>query len=209
MTVTVTPWPGTSGAAANSYASVSDADAYFATRLGASGWTSLTGSAGTDTKGQALITATRMIDRQRWAGVPATGNNVNSSLAWPRSGVTDKYGDAVTSTGLPTDLVIGCEELALSLLEDESVQDTVAGGSNTKRVKAGQVEVEFFRPTLGVLGRFPQVVQELLSQFLAGAGSVAGGVVSGDDRKSYFDIIVDDDPDVAVDNTFGVIDVFP
>lgn len=205
MSVTVTAWPGTSGAAANSYDTVANATVYFNGRLGADAWT----AADTATKGQALISATRMIDRQRWAGTKNTSADVNSDLAWPRSGVTDKYGNSVSSTAIPDDLMIGFYELALSMLEDETVQDTPAGGSNTKRVKAGSVEVEFFRPTLGALGRFPQVVQELLAQFLGGASSNTGGLVSGDDRKSYFDIVVDDDPDVAIDNTFGVLDVLP
>jgi hypothetical protein len=161
----------------------------------------------TDQQKQSLISSTRMIDRQRWAGTQVV--YPYSELAWPRSGVTDKYGNAVASDALPDDLTTGFYELALSLLEDEAIQDTPAGGSNTRRVKAGSVEVEFFRPTLGALGRFPQVVQELLSQFLAGASSAVGGIVSGDDRVSYFDIIVSDDPDVAVDNTFGMLDVLP
>lgn len=197
MAVTVTAWPGTSGAAANSYDTVANATTYFSGRLGADAWTDAT----TDQKGQALITATRMIDRQRWAGTQVDYDN--SDLAWPRSGVTDRYGNSVASDAIPEDLMIGFYELALSLLEDESVQDTPAGGSNTKRVKAGSVEVEFFRPTLGVLGRFPQVVQELLAQFLAGANSNTGGLVSGDDRVSYFDVTDD------IDNTFGVLDVLP
>lgn len=204
MAVTLNAWPGTSGALANSYDTVANATTYFTGRLGADAWTDATN----DQKAQALISATRMIDRQRWAGTRST-DFPYSELQWPRDGVTDKYGDAVDGDTLPDDLVTGFYELALALLEDEAVQDTPAGGSNTKRVKAGSVEVEFFRPTLGAVGRFPQIVQELLSQFLAGAAASAGGIVSGDDRLSYFDVIVSDDPDVAVDNTFGVLDVMP
>lgn len=205
MAATLYAWPGTSAGFANAYCAVSDGDTYFASRLGADAWT----DASTDEKKQALVSATRMIDRQRWAGTSTSGTFPYSTLAWPRSGVTDKYGDSVSATGLPADIITGTEELALALLEDESAQDTASAGTNTKRVKAGQVEVEFFKPTLGQLGRFPLIVQELLGQFLAGANSSSAGVVSGDDRQSYFDVIVSDDPDVAVDNTFSPLDVFP
>lgn len=173
-TITLTAWDD---ADANSYASVADADAYFLARLGSASWT------GTEPKKAALISATRMIDRQMWQGTPTEDDQ---DLAWPRSGVVDRYGTAMADDELPADFVLGFYELALALLEDETVQDTQQG-SNTKRVKAGQVEVEFFRSTLGLLGKFPQIVNDLLAQFLGGATGAAGGLVSGDCRESFFD----------------------
>jgi hypothetical protein len=204
MAITVVAWPGTSAGEANSYDTVANVNSYMLGRLGADAWT----DAATDLRNQAVVSATRMIDRQSWQGTRSE-DFPYSPLAWPRDGVVDRYGNDVDGDTLPDDFVVGFYELVLALLEDEAVQDVPAGGSNTKRVKAGQVEVEFFRPTLGVLGRFSQIVQELLGQYLSGARGGSGGIISGDDRLSYFDVIESDDPDVAVDNTFGVGDVIP
>jgi len=184
MTVTVTVWPD---AAANSYTDVATADTYFEVRLGAASWTAAT----TDQKGQALISATRMIDRQMWQGAVYDAATPQP-LQWPRTGVVDKYGTAVATTTLPGDLVLGCMELALALLEDESNQDAYEGGSNVRRVKAGSVEVELFRPTLGLQGRFTTIVTELLGQFMASPwteASFSSGQLDSDgcDRESYFD----------------------
>ena len=65
MPVTVTVEDGTGVADANSYASVAQADNYFASRPRSSSWTPLTD----DQKGQYLIHATRLLDASViWSG---------------------------------------------------------------------------------------------------------------------------------------------
>ena len=69
MPVTVTVENGTGMPTANSYASVAQADAYFATRPRSTAWTGLT----EDQKAQYLIHAARILDASvvwRGAGVP-------------------------------------------------------------------------------------------------------------------------------------------
>lgn len=177
MAITFIAWPTDD---ANSYSSVADADAYFVARLNATDWT----GAVTATKQSALITATRMIDRQTWQGTPTV---TDQPLAWPRSGVVDRYGNTMADDELPADFVLGFYELALALLQDDALQDTSTQGTNTKRVKAGQVEVEFFRSTLGLVGKFPNVVNDYLAQFLGGATGAEAGLAEGTDRCSFFD----------------------
>jgi hypothetical protein len=62
----------------NSYISLADADEYFTARLHSDLWN----TAATDEKAQALITATRQIDRLPFRGVKRLSNQ---ALAFPRS----------------------------------------------------------------------------------------------------------------------------
>jgi hypothetical protein len=187
MAVVVIDWP-TTPHTANSYVSVATANTYFNLRLDPDAiWSAAT----TDLKGQAVITATRMIDRQRWQGTVTTATD---PLQWPRTGVHDKYGNALSSTTLPSDLVLGCYELAYGLLQDSTLQNQAVAGSNTKLLKAGSVEIQYFRSTIGQVGKFPQIINELLAQFLA--GSVSTGVASGADRTTQFP---DDQMDIVDD----------
>lgn len=163
------------------YVSVDDADDYLAAALHAVVWASATATQ----KGQAIVTATRMLDRQIWQGEKTSDAQ---ALAWPRSGVTTRDGAAVDEDTIPQAVIDACCELAAGLLEDPGAQTSVTAGSNIKRVKA-EVEVEFFGPRAG--GRFPQIIQELVGQYLrspsGSAGSRRAAYVSGQCEESSFD----------------------
>lgn len=151
---------------------VQDADDYFGARLGATAWTGAT----TLQKQQALVTSARFLDRgMLWSGKKTSSTQ---PLQWPRDGAMCR-GDAVADGTIPDDIARGEFELALALLEDESIQDS--SGSNQKRVKAGSAEVEFFRPTEGDAGRFPVPVQELVACYGAGSATAAGPFADGTD----------------------------
>lgn len=150
----------------NSYIDTDDADAYFGDSLRADNWDALD----TDIKSKALITATRMLDRQTWMGEKADDAQ---ALQWPRTGVTDKYGNAVSDASVPQQILDATCELALMLTTDASVETKSNTNGNTKYLKAGEAEIGYFRPTRG--GRFPTIIQELIAQFLAGAASAGSG----------------------------------
>lgn len=169
---------------------VQDADDYFGGRLGAASWTAAT----TLTKQQAIISAARFMDRRgNWTGVQ-TDAATPQALDWPRDSATCS-GTAVTDGTIPDNIAHGEFELALALIEDESIQDSsTSGGSNLKRAKAGSAEVEFFSPTLGrgaTVGetQFPTVVQELVGCYLEGAsgGGIGAPYVQGTTETSSFD----------------------
>lgn len=122
----------------------------------------------------ALITATRLLERQTWQG-EQTVAKPTQALAWPRTGVTDRYGDAVDSASVPQQIKDAQAELAFELSQDTDQETESSANSNTKRIKADTVEVEYFSP-VRTAGRFPSVVQELIAEFLAGA---AGGTNVG------------------------------
>lgn len=153
----------------NSYITEAEADTYFdgSSRAGPV-WTKL----GDTPRRQALITAQRLLERQTWQG-EQTVAKPTQALAWPRTGVTDRYGNAVATATVPQQIKDAQAELAFELTQDTDQETEATANSNTKRVKADTVEVEYFSP-VRTAGRFPSVVQELIAEFLAGAAN--GGV---------------------------------
>ena len=159
---------------ANSYATIAQADTYLDDSVRAGSWEFLDD----DSKARALLTATRMLDRRDWDGEPA---DEDQTRAFPRTG-TD-----YSSTQFPNPIIEACIELAYELTQDSAVE-TTEQGKNTKRLKAGEAEIEYFRPG-GVRGmasikRFPDVVEEIIQPLLGGGHS--HGEAFGTDGSSYF-----------------------
>lgn len=164
----------------SAFVTLAAAEIYLGAALHATGWAGATSAQ----KAQALVTATRMIDRQGWDGEKTDAAN---ELSWPRSGLLDAEGEDVDSATLPAALVDATCELANALLEDASSQAAASAGSNVKRAVAGSVSVEFFGPKTA--GRFPQAVQELIGRWLASSAGIAAMAprTSGTDAESAFD----------------------
>src|SRR5512136_1405007 len=94
MALTLVKEDGTGKADANSYASVTDGDAYFEGHLYATAWTAATSG----TKAAALIMATRLVDTQfQFNGFRA---HETQALQWPRERCPDPDRNMVTSTPL-------------------------------------------------------------------------------------------------------------
>jgi hypothetical protein len=148
---------------ANAYATVEEAEAYAAYRVGSAAFLALT----TDQKIQALVTATSDIDTlEADPGFVGDRASDDQALAWPRTG-TDDYDD----DELPRSLVNATIELAMSYAPAFATGSTIdplateAGNGNIKREKVGPLETEYF--AAGETGataftRFPAVVQRLL-----------------------------------------------
>jgi hypothetical protein len=166
------------------YASVGDADMYLAGMLSATAW-----AAATETqKAQALITATRTMDRQCWVGEKTMTSG--QALQWPR---TDTGIDGVEDNVVPTDIVDGCIELANLLMAGSNVQSTTTpNGQGLQIIKAGSVSLTYFRPGLENYydqnARFPIPVQELVGKYMCGATAAVIGQAFGagvtTDRKT-------------------------
>jgi hypothetical protein len=102
--LTLTTTPGDAGA--NSYASVADADAYFATRVPNELWEAVTDD---EDRKRLLIATTRHLDTADWDGEPTFPNQ---RLKFPRTGLTDSDGRTIDSLTYPRLLVEAtCEEL--------------------------------------------------------------------------------------------------
>lgn len=160
------------------YADIDTADAYLAGAFHATDWASLTD----DVKGKALVTATRILDRQRWLGSKTVSDQV---LAWPRTG-TGVSG--VEDDTIPEAIIAGAIELALTVSAGADVQNQATTEETVKRIQAGSVSIENFRSTQQFSARFPQIIQELIGVYLLGGSASFGGpIVSGTDACSPFE----------------------
>ena len=125
------------GPLANSYCTIAEADAYWASRVRPDEWV----NRAADTKCRTLTQATRLLDDYvDWAGVPATYTQL---LAWPRWGLWTVAGNPIQPTVLPDQLKWATAELARVLMvEDPQVPlDIITQG--IKSVTAGPVAVAF------------------------------------------------------------------
>lgn len=176
-----TPTTGTSG---NSYATIAEADTYLDDSTRALAWE----TTDDDTKARALITATRLLEKQCWQG---TKTNPAQTLHWPATGAFYEDGSAVDPNTIPPEIVAGTIELAFELTQNVELEGSDSTASNIKSVKAGSAQVEFWRVGgafgLAGTGRFPPVVQEYVGELMCGAGGVGGSEAFGTGSQSQFD----------------------
>ena len=139
------------GSSADSYVSVSDADAYHATHLYASTWTGAT----EPNKEIALKMATRILDEKiDWSGNKASSTQ---ALAWGRTNVSDD-GYNVDSTIVPQPVKNATAEFARHLIAADPTGD--AQGKGLESMSVGSISLTFDKTdTAGVL---PSIVQEML-----------------------------------------------
>lgn len=128
MPVTVTVEDGTGLADANSYASVVQADAYFASRPRSTAWTPLT----TDQKGINLIHATRILDACCiWNGEVLSDAQ---ALAFPR------YPSELEAAEVPNAIIVALYELAYQLIGQDLTAEAALNGF--KSIEVGPIKVE-------------------------------------------------------------------
>ena len=160
------------------YANQTTADTFLAADLRLNPiWTLLSA----DDKGRALVTATRVLDRQDWLGEPT--NPGTQPLAWPRTGVTDEDGNTIDSATIPQAVIDASVFLAALVADNPALAEAENTGSNVEEVQADTVRVRFFRPQAGQ--RFPIMLHELIGPFLeSSAGGIAGARSFGTDQES-------------------------
>ena len=144
----------------NSYATVAEADTYFADRLNATAWT----SADATLKGQSLVTAAILLNEQRWVG---TAVSEDQPLAFPRSGeyFDPRVGASVyLSAGVPLRVINANFELALHLLLNTSLLEDTGGVSS---LAVGPIELT----TIQKANRIPKSVKTLITPLLVNSGS--------------------------------------
>ena len=166
----------------NSYGSRAEANTYFDDSLRKAEWAAFSD----DTKDQGLIEATRVFERQAWAGEKEVPSQ---TLAFPRTGLLDKDGNSLTGAETLAIVSEAQFEYALVLINDiDALNVRDATGSNVKQVGAGSAKIIFFKSTKG--SRFPLTVTDLIGDFFGGSGStVIGGFVSGNcDSSSFTDL---------------------
>lgn len=148
-----------------SYADTDTADTYLAGSVTVAGWV----TASNDGKGRALVSATRLLDRQTWA---------------------EGYTTFDQRVAVPAIVDACCELAGLFIDGSTDVLNAPTTEQTTKSLKAGSVAIEYFRQNPALAARFPTTVQELLGPYLAGsseAASIAAPYAGGTDVCSQFD----------------------
>jgi len=156
MAVTVVATAGATNA--NSYLTLAEAVTYFESRLPVAAWDAAT----TDTKNRLIVMATRVMNAMarplvtyypasngrgayyvtssEWTGTPAT---TTQRLAWPRIGMYDANGNAISELVIPGDLKDATAELAGSLGTSDTTLDNDVIVQGITSIKAGSVALSY------------------------------------------------------------------
>ncbi len=135
----------------NSYASLDDADALATSRLFSALWIAATDN----TRAQALITATALLDRMRWQGRKLAPTQ---ALAWPR--VPDRCPSGYPlNLPVPGEIVTATVELAIHLL----ATGKLPGGPAIQQQMLGDAMTMYF-PTIA--DELPKHVRRLIEPYL-------------------------------------------
>jgi hypothetical protein len=143
----------------NSYATVSEANAYFLSRLGSEVWE----SAADPEKERALMTASRILDDMPWIG---TALDLTQAMAFPRIGqyFDSKLGDyKYFDSTVPDRVVQAAYELSLHLLTNK---DSLSSSTTVKDIKLGDISISSIRTP----GAGSNKVRKLLKPLLTGSG---------------------------------------
>lgn len=164
------------------YASVSDANKYLGGEFSdaAVRWRDAT-LTDDDAKGRALVSATRLLNRQLWPGEKTDGEDQTD--AWPRTstGISGLDEDTV-----PQDIIDASVLIAADINNGVNVTGSTTTDDRIRRQQAGSVSIEYFRDNDGGT-RFPTAIQELLAPYLAGGSTMVSAVLaSGTDAESDF-----------------------
>lgn len=109
----------------NSYATVEEADAYFADRLDVAAWT----DADPSQKAKALVTATSVLDEQQWTGSAISESQL---LAFPRIGgyYDPKLGTFIEFSLVPSRIIFATFEQSYHLLNNDGLLDDSGSVTN-------------------------------------------------------------------------------
>ena len=167
-----------SGANANSFVTLDEANNYFATVPESSTWDDKT----VDQKKRALISATRWIDSFVYFGDRC---DQNQALKFPRNNY--QVDDVELScTTIPNNIKYAQYELARALANDtDAITGTSGKEGNIEQAKLGDLEVKFNTASQGtgsvnnILDVYPWLQSYLGSHMIGGAGSFQMRVVRG------------------------------
>lgn len=154
------------GAAANSYVSVADAQAYFDARMHVSAWTNAT----TPNKELALCAATARLEQEGYTGWRYSDAQ---RLKWPRDGAKDEDGVVFGPADVPDRVKFATCELALHMLAAGTTDTQAASGLEPFAALsvAGSVDLTL-RDIAPAPGALPTPVVRWLRPVLATRASV-------------------------------------
>ncbi len=190
--------PASGGTEFNVYGTQAAATIYFTGSPNAAVWNALDA----DAQARLMVQATRLFERLLWDGSKVAEDQV---LAFPRTGLTDRNGMPLPTDAVPTIVEEAAYELALILNSSTDVLNKPTTGTNVKRLKAGSVEIENFRPTDTTSTRLPQIVHEMVGLWLRGSDGDRGYYYGADESRYTAPDPVDDKEDQADRGDFDLI----
>lgn len=135
-----------------------------------------------DTKGRWAVTATRLIDRQYWKGSKSVSTQDH---AFPRTGMGVT---GVADDTTPDNVLFAYCELISDLADGSSVQTDENQSQKIQSMKAGSASLTYFRGAEGDPKRWPQIIFELLRDYLSAPSSTLDSASSsGTDADSVTD----------------------
>jgi len=152
MALTLTLEDGTGLAGSNSFASAAEGDAYHESVIYAAAWD----AADTAAKEQALVMATRLLDRKTtWKG---TRVKSTQALAWPREDVEcDDF--EIPSNIVPVPVKDATAELARLLISEDLTAEVSQNELESIGLGKGALEIKFNGKTKK---QIPSIVDDLL-----------------------------------------------
>lgn len=146
----------------NSYVTLDEANAYFATRADSDKWFALDNNA----KEDAIVTATNYLDdTSEYVGVAVS---TSQALAWPRSGTyyEPKFGQQIDldETVAPDRVKRAVYEMALHLVENPCVLSTTA---TMDGVQVGSMMLTDYKEP----SRKPHMVRKVIAPLLQSSGN--------------------------------------
>ena len=119
------------GVSANSYVTLTDAEAYYESRLHSSEWDDVADTV----KNEGLAMATMLFDSEiLWMGTPTS---TTQALRWPRENVSNPESVEVDSATIPTFLANATAEFALWLIQDDRLKEPDTQGFT--QIKVGSI----------------------------------------------------------------------
>ena len=144
----------------NSYATVAEADSYFADRLDVAAWS----EASELQKGQSLVTATSILDGLNWIGFAVSDSQ---ALAFPRVGsyFDPRLGmDVAMTSSVPTRVITATYELAYHLLNNDGILDD---SGSVVDLQVGAISLK----TISSPNKVPQNVNRFIKPLLVNSGT--------------------------------------
>lgn len=145
----------------NSYATVEEADLYFADRLDTAAWI----AASPTEKGQALVTATSLLDNMTWTG---SAVSETQNLAFPRvcEYFDPKVGGVVylDGTSVPKRIISAAYELAYHVINNDGVLDDTG---SIRSLAVGPITLT----DIQTASKIPFTVRTYIKPLLANSGT--------------------------------------
>lgn len=174
--MTLTVETGTFNAAANSYASVAEADARHLDSTAADAWDMYD----VRQKEQRLITATRLLDTMfDWQGEPFRSDQ---PLGFPRRNLYDMYGRGTVLQRVPVTVKNATIDLALWLSGETTTSATAAASSDViEEISLGPIGIKMAVPTTtaAVTVTRPTIPNEIVLALRQFGQYVGGGAAVG------------------------------